>query len=90
MIRSIDLSRQKEINIYEAATRIRSDVGLQRRYTNFKYLASRTLLSKGLEFDCVIIDNTDKLNAKNFYVALTRAMKKVYIISDSSTFNFDC
>ena len=44
-------------------------------------------LSKGLEFDCVIIDMTTPLSAKDFYVAMTRAMRKIYIISDTSTFS---
>ena len=51
----------------------------------FKFLSSRTLLSKGLEFDCVIIDMTNPLSAKDFYVAMTRAMKKIYIISNRSS-----
>lgn len=76
------------MSIFDAANHIRKDLGLQKRYTGFKFLSSRTLLSKGLEFDCVIIDMTTPLSAKDFYVAMTRAMKKIYIISDSNTFIF--
>ena len=36
-------------------------------------------LAKGLEFDCVIIDMTTQLSAKDFYVAMTRAKKKLTI-----------
>ena len=74
---------------FDASNKLRKDVSLQKRYSNFKYLSSRTLLSKGLEFDCVIIDMTTPLSAKDFYVAMTRAMKKIYIISKSSKFTFD-
>ena len=89
MTRSVKYAIEKNIPIYEAATHIRREGSLQKRYSNFKFLSSRTLLSKGLEFDCVIIDMTDQLSAKDFYVAMTRAMKKIYIISDTTTFTFN-
>ena len=89
MIRSTEYAIDHNIAIFEAANHIRKDAGLQKRYTKFKFLSSRTLLSKGLEFDCVIIDMTTPLSAKDFYVAMTRAMKKVYIISDTNVFSFD-
>ena len=88
MIRSINYAIDHDMSIFDAANHIRKDLGLQKRYTGFKFLSSRTLLSKGLEFDCVIIDMTTPLSAKDFYVAMTRAMKKIYIISDSNTFIF--
>lgn len=88
MKRSIKYAIDHDIAIYDAANHIRKDAGLQKRYTGFKFLSSRTLLSKGLEFDCVIIDMTTPLSAKDFYVAMTRAMRKIYIISDTSTFFF--
>ena len=85
MIRSVKYSRDHGISIYEAAVHIRKDPTLQKRYQGFKCLSSRTLLSKGLEFDCVIIDMSTPLTAKEFYVALTRAMKKIYVLSQSSS-----
>lgn len=88
MIRSVKYAIDRDITIYDAANHIRKDTGLQKRYTGFKFLSSRTLLSKGLEFDCVIIDMTTPLSAKDFYVAMTRAMKKIYIIADTDTFTF--
>ncbi len=89
MMRSIKYAIDHDMTIYDAANHIRKDVGLQKRYTGFKFLSSRTLLSKGLEFDCVIIDMTTPLSAKDFYVAMTRAMKKIYIIADTDTFDFN-
>ena len=85
MLRSIRLAATKAIDIYDAATLVRNDSTLQKRYTNFKYLSSRTLLSKGLEFDCVIVDMTKELTAKEFYVAMSRSIKMVYLITDKST-----
>lgn len=84
MIRSVKYARDHGISILEAAGHIRKDPALQRRYQDFKCLSSRTLLAKGLEFDCVIIDMSTPLTAKEFYVAMTRAMRKVYIISSSN------
>lgn len=89
MMRSIKFAHNNDISIFDAANRLRKDISLQKRYSDFKYLSSRTLLSKGLEFDCVIIDMTTPLSAKDFYVAITRAMKKVYIISNSNKFSFN-
>ena len=89
MTRSVQYARKKGITIYESANRLRRDSSLQKRYGDFKFLSSRTLLSKGLEFDCVIIDMQQKLSARDFYVAMTRAMKKIYIISDIDTFIFN-
>ena len=86
MIRSIKYSIDNQTSIFEAANHIRKDSSLHKRYNSFKFLSSRTLLSKGLEFDCVIIDMENPLSAKDFYVAMTRAMKKVYIISDTRYF----
>ena len=88
MMRSIKYAINHGTSICDASNHIRKDVGLQRRYTGFKFLSSRTLLSKGLEFDCVIIDMTTPLSAKDFYVAMTRAMRKIYIISDTNSFTF--
>lgn len=89
MKRSIEYAIDYDLSIFEAANHVRKDSSLQKRYTNFKFLSSRTLLSKGLEFDCVIIDMTTPLSAKDFYVAMTRAMKKIYIVSTSNEFVFD-
>ena len=89
MLRSIRYAQEHDDTVFDSAYHVRKDVHLQRRYTQFKYLSSRTLLSKGLEFDCVIIDMKDKLSAKDFYVAMTRAMKKIYVISSSDKICFN-
>ena len=70
MIRSIKYARSKDIPFYEASQLIRMTHDLQKSY-KFHFLSSRTLLSKGLEFDCVIIDMSaenpkNRLSAKEF------------------------
>lgn len=88
MRRSVKYAAEHGMTIFEAASHIRKDASLQKRYSGFRFLSSRTVLSKGLEFDCVIIDMTDPLPAKDFYVAMTRAMRKIYIVADTNKFSF--
>lgn len=80
------------IPITQAAQEIRMIPGNQSKYAGFKWLASRTLLSKGLEFDCVIIDlskvnhkENSRYSSTEMYVAMTRAMKAVYFITDQDS-----
>lgn len=89
MLRSIKYAIEHNSTVYEGANHIRKDAHLQKRYSQFKFLSSRTLLSKGLEFDCVIIDTSDKLSVKDFYVAMTRAKKKIFIISPTDEICFE-
>jgi DNA helicase-2/ATP-dependent DNA helicase PcrA len=87
MIRALKYSCER-MSIYDAVQHIRNDFALQKRYSHFQRLSSRTVLSKGLEFDYVIVDMRKGFYAKDFYVAITRAMKHVYIISDNPCFYF--
>ena len=93
MQRAIRRSRDRQITIGQAAQEIRMLPDNQSKYSNFKRLASRTLLSKGLEFDCVIID-LSKINQGNYsstdmYVAMTRAMRAIYFITDKDSVLLD-
>lgn len=49
-----------------------------------------TLLTKGLEFDTVVLIEADKMkSSKDFYVAISRACKEVHIFTSSSTLHFE-
>lgn len=49
-----------------------------------------TLLTKGLEFDAVVLIETDRMkSSKDFYVAISRACKEVHIFTPSPTLHFD-
>ncbi len=48
-----------------------------------RYVISRTLLMKGLEFDHVLILEANALDRKNLYVALTRASRSLTILGTS-------
>jgi DNA helicase-2/ATP-dependent DNA helicase PcrA len=46
-----------------------------------------TLLTKGLEFDTVIVLHAHKFDYKNLYVALTRCCKRLIVISQKEVFS---
>jgi DNA helicase-2/ATP-dependent DNA helicase PcrA len=74
---------------YEASARLlRNMPHLRKNFNSFKYLSSRTVLAKGLEFDCVFIDHQKSMKVQDFYVALSRATKQIFIISDNKSLNF--
>ena len=52
-------------------------------------LSSRTVLSKGLEFECVIVDLTKSLSVTDFYVAMTRATKQIILVTDAKEIMLD-
>lgn len=87
-LRGVRYAESNNCTVKQAIYKIRTDSNIQKRYDGFHFLSSRTVLSKGLEFECVIIDMSDPLKMKDFYVAMTRAMKKIYIISDTRQFTF--
>ena len=48
-----------------------------------------TLLTKGLEFDTVLVWNAHKFeDAKNFYVAISRARKKLILMTNNNIIQF--
>lgn len=62
----------------ESGFMVRQKVSFIGRY--FNRVIGTTLLTKGLEFDHVIILNSSRLNDKNFYVAISRACKSLTFI----------
>lgn len=49
-----------------------------------------TLLTKGLEFDTVVLIEADKItSSKDFYVAISRACKELHIFTSNVTLHFD-
>lgn len=95
LLRALSHAKNSGCSIEDAARQIRIEPKLQKRYSGFKFLSSRTVLSKGLEFDCVVIDAnkqaraSDRYCATDFYVALTRATKTIYIITDDQEIVLD-
>ena len=52
---------------------------------NVKKLSSRAVLSKGLEFEHVTINLEEQYTAIEMYIAMTRAMKTIYFITDQDS-----
>lgn len=79
---------EESTTLHEAIEVLGSQQYFMEKRFSFPRLSSRTVLTKGLEFDCVIIDARDKMDVRDFYVAMTRAKKHIYIISDASQLSF--
>lgn len=85
LCRALKYAEANKLSILEASQRIRMLPGLQRKYPGFRLLSSRTVLSKGLEFECVIIDMGKAMTVTDYYVAMTRATKQIVLICDRPT-----
>jgi len=71
-------------SVYESMKKSRDIVRRQGRKVMGKYIGT-TLLTKGLEFDTVIVLEAHKFtDPKNFYVALTRACKKLIVFTNNA------
>lgn len=79
---------EENITLHETIEALSSQQYVTEKRFSFPRLSSRTVLTKGLEFDCVIIDARDKMDVRDFYVAMTRAKNHIYIISDASQLTF--
>ena len=84
LIKALESSHTNGISVYESIKKDRNVVRQQGRKIFGKCIGT-TLLTKGLEFDVVIVLNAHKFDdPKHLYVAITRACKKLIIISQSS------
>lgn len=74
-------AHKEKITVYDAMLKNRNAVRMLGRKVYGKCLGT-TLLTKGLEFDTVLVLHADSFTCpKNFYVAITRASKRLIIIS---------
>ena len=89
LYRALQYAKNNNISILESSQKIRMQPELQRKYSGFKMLSSRTVLSKGLEFECVIVDLTKSLSVTDFYVAMTRATKQIILVTDAKEIMLD-
>lgn len=76
-------SSNKEKSILECMIEKRNLVRRQGRKVNGKAIGT-TLLTKGLEFDSVVVFQADMIaDRRYFYVAISRASKNLYLIANS-------
>lgn len=64
-LRGVRYAESNNCTVKQAIYKIRTDSNMQKRYDGFHFLSSRTVLSKGLEFECIIIDMIDPLKMKD-------------------------
>ena len=83
LCKSLEQAEHKGISVYEAMTKIRNMKRRMGRKISGKCIGT-TLLTKGLEFDTVAILDAHNFKChKNFYVAITRACKKLIIFTNN-------
>lgn len=79
---------EENVSIGEAVDLLENNNYRMEQRPKYSRLSSRTVLTKGLEFECVIVDTFDGMDARDFYVAVTRATKMVYVLTNQSTLCF--
>ncbi len=85
--RSMEDAHYSRISVLEAMRNNRNGIRRLGRKMYGKCVGT-TLLTKGLEFETVIILDADKFNdPKNFYVAISRCIKRLIILASNSKLN---
>jgi hypothetical protein len=83
LCKALEQAEYKGISVYEAMKEIRNIKRRIGRKISGRCIGT-TLLTKGLEFDTVVVLDAHKFKCpKNFYVAITRASKKLIIFTNN-------
>ena len=89
ILASMKTAITEETTVYEAMTQQKNILRRTGRKVHGKCIGT-THLTKGLEFDTVVVLDAHKFeDLKHFYVAITRACKKLVIFSETETLNFN-
>ena len=87
IIGALKIAIEESISVYEGMKRNRDKARKVGRRVQGRYVGT-TLLTKGLEFDTVVVLNPNKLkNKKHLYVAITRATENLIVFSTSNLIN---
>ncbi|MGH1336816.1 MAG: UvrD-helicase domain-containing protein [Aureispira sp.] len=87
LLNALNEADTNETTVYQAMIKNRNMVRCIGRKVYGKYVGT-TLLTKGLEFDTVIVVEADKFECpKHLYVALTRASKRLIVYSKNDILN---
>lgn len=85
---SVAIARNNDLSMFDAMKIYKSRLRHQGRVIEGRCIGT-TLLTKGLEFDTVIVMDTHKIeDARNFYVAISRACRKLVFVTDSPRVSF--
>lgn len=79
---------EENVGIEDAVDLLENNKYRMEQKPKFSRLSSRTVLTKGLEFECVIVDAFNEMDPRDFYVAITRATKMVYVLTDKRVLDF--
>lgn len=85
-VKALQLCSSSDLHFADAVVRKREEYRHVGRQLPKRGVGS-TLLLKGLEADVVVILNANALNAKNLYVALTRASRMLVVCSKTPVLN---
>lgn len=89
ILASMKTAITEETTVYEAMTQQKNILRRTGRKVHGKCIGT-THLTKGLEFDTVVVLDAHKFkDLKHFYVAITRACKRLIIFSETETLNFN-
>ena len=88
VLKSLEYAVENNTSVYEAMVKTKNHIRRNGRKIYGKCFGT-TLLTKGLEFDAVILLYADKIEDKrNFYVAISRACKNLIIFTESNQLSF--
>lgn len=89
LCKSLQYAEMEKVTALQAMIEIRNTIRRYGKKTNVKCIGT-TLLTKGLEFDTVLVLNAHQFNCpKHLYVALTRACKKLVVFSNNKVLRAD-
>ncbi|MCH3967832.1 MAG: UvrD-helicase domain-containing protein [Atopobiaceae bacterium] len=83
--KALELAMENQTTALEGLELCRSRGVSFRDYCPFPRLSSRTVLSKGLEYDTSIVDVSSMPDPRDLYVAISRCKKKLVLVSDCQT-----
>lgn len=89
IVKAMNISITENITVYEGMVNHRNMIRRIGRKVHGKCIGT-TLLTKGLEFDTVVILNAHRFSSsKHFYVAITRACKELIVFSEKDKITFN-
>lgn len=89
ILKAIQIADTKSIGVYDGMKQDRDIARRVGRKVYGRYVGT-TLLTKGLEFDTVVVMNPNEFsNKKHLYVALSRAVRNLIIISTSKNISLN-
>ena len=89
MKRALSFATTHGVRLADAVAKSHGDMESYESRYRFKHVASRTVLSKGLELDIAIVDATTVTDPRDFYVAVSRCRLGLIVIANSRTLHFD-